>query len=208
MDVIILSKSSKHHKYCVAGINLKTGDFVRLNSEDEMTHGALGNDDMICDDKSSCEVLDIVHIRIKEKKPLPTQPENVIVDQSYQWKKLGKCSVGELVKYLSYKSQSKVFGSNIYCLSEVQAFECNRSLELVRAKNIVLYFQQNAFGQKKSRVDFYINGLWHKAYYMTDPSYYTAKDRTVINDAILLISIPDGEPYFKFISKIFPITGA
>ena len=38
-DIMILTKSSKHHEYCVAGIDCATGKFVRLmsNKDDKMS---------------------------------------------------------------------------------------------------------------------------------------------------------------------------
>ncbi|MEG1958181.1 MAG: hypothetical protein RR071_10690 [Lachnospiraceae bacterium] len=41
MEVAVLTKSSKFGNYCVAGINLASGEFVRLVTEDDTIHGAL-----------------------------------------------------------------------------------------------------------------------------------------------------------------------
>lgn len=203
LDVIILSKSSKHHKYCVAGIDIKSGEFVRLNSDDEIAHGALGLQDMVYGDGSICSVLDIARVCIKGKRPLATQPENVLIDSLFCWQKLGESSLPKLHKYLSSSPRGLIFGTNTISISEDQAISCKRSLELIKATDIYFYKLQSSNGQYKSRIDFKFNGTEHKSYYMTDPSYYSAKDGTRLQEAIMLISIPDGAQYFKFVSKIF-----
>ena len=40
-DIIILTESDKNHAFCVAGIDIHTGRWVRLVTEDEDTDGAL-----------------------------------------------------------------------------------------------------------------------------------------------------------------------
>ena len=40
-EVAILTKSSKYKGYCVAGIDVNTGEWVRFVSDNEQTHGAL-----------------------------------------------------------------------------------------------------------------------------------------------------------------------
>ena len=39
--MVVLTKSSKYGKNCVAGINLGTGEWVRLVTNDESSHGAV-----------------------------------------------------------------------------------------------------------------------------------------------------------------------
>lgn len=202
IDVIILSKSSKHHKYCVAGIDVSTGSFVRLNSEDEVAHGALCEQDMIYENGLKCLVLDIARVIIKRHAPLKTQPENKIIDSRFNWEKLGECNILEIDQYVSKHINGLVFGSNSYIISEDQAVACRRSLELVRATDLHIYRSPNLTGQLKSRIDFKVNNRDHKAYYMTDPELYKVQDGTKIKESLLLVSIPDGAPFFKFVSKI------
>lgn len=40
-EVAILTKSSKFGGFCVAGVDINTGEWVRFVSNDERTHGAL-----------------------------------------------------------------------------------------------------------------------------------------------------------------------
>ena len=43
MRIIIMTESSKFSGKCVAGIDVNTGRWVRLVSDDEETHGAIAN---------------------------------------------------------------------------------------------------------------------------------------------------------------------
>ena len=40
-EVAILTRSSKFKRYCVAGIDINTGEWVRFVSDNEQAHGAL-----------------------------------------------------------------------------------------------------------------------------------------------------------------------
>lgn len=41
IKMVVLTKSSKYGKNCVAGINLVNGNWVRLVTNDESSHGAV-----------------------------------------------------------------------------------------------------------------------------------------------------------------------
>lgn len=203
MDVILLSKSAKHGKYCVAGIHAQTGDFVRLCSEDEVTGGALSLDEMQYDDGSFGATLDVARIFVKGKKPLLTQPENVVIDPNRRWHKIGKCGVTDLDKYFSKESHGLIYGSNSPIATQENVRQSGKSLLLVKANDIVFYKIENAQGVLKSKVDFTVNGTLHEEYSMTDPRFYHVQDREKISNAILLVSIPSDAPFYKFVATIF-----
>lgn len=205
MDIIILSRSSKHGKYCVAGIHLQTGDFVRLCSEDESTHGALSETDLEYDDRSSCAILDVARIYVKGNKPLPTQPENIVIDQSRRWHKLGRYAVNDLDIYLTKEPRGLVYGSTSPIATLEQVIRGGKSLLLVKAKDILFYKTINTYGSRKSKVDFTINGTFHKEYSMTDPRFYYIQDGTTISSAILLISVPEDSSFYKFVATIITV---
>ena len=58
-EVAILTKSSKHGGFCVAGVDLDTGEWVRLVSDDVQSHGALSRRDITYEDRSICTPLDV-----------------------------------------------------------------------------------------------------------------------------------------------------
>ena len=63
-EVAILTRSSKFRGYCVAGIDLNTGEWVRFVSNDTQTHGALSRSDITYEDGSICNPLDIVLVDV------------------------------------------------------------------------------------------------------------------------------------------------
>ena len=46
VEMVVLTKSAKNGGHCVAGIDVDTGNWVRLVSNDLNTHGALSDQDM------------------------------------------------------------------------------------------------------------------------------------------------------------------
>ena len=99
--VIILTKSNKNGGYCVAGIDVNTGEFIRLVSEDNDSHYALSNSDLIYDDeKTYVEPMDIVIVQLKGKQNSWYQPENYIINDEYYFLKVGTASENEVQNYL------------------------------------------------------------------------------------------------------------
>ena len=113
--VIILTKSNKNGGYCVAGIDVNTGEFIRLVSEDNDSHYALSNSDLIYDDeKTYVEPMDIVIVQLKGKQNSWYQPENYIINDEYYFLKVGTASENEVQnylmnqKYIFYNSQNYI----------------------------------------------------------------------------------------------------
>ena len=78
--MVVLTKSAKNGGHCVAGIDVDTGNWVRLVSNDLNTHGALSDQDMQYQDRSYCTPLDIVSVPIIKACPSQYQPENILID--------------------------------------------------------------------------------------------------------------------------------
>ena len=76
MNFVILTKSSKHGKYCVAGIDISNGNWVRLTTDDVNTDGAVSDEDLECIDGRNAQVMDEIEIDV-EPDPDPIQPENM-----------------------------------------------------------------------------------------------------------------------------------
>lgn len=86
-EVAILTKSSKYKGYCVAGIDVNTGEWVRFVSDNEQTHGALSAYDISYADRHICKPLDVVLVEVVEAVPLAHQPENYLINSREYWKK-------------------------------------------------------------------------------------------------------------------------
>ena len=85
-NIVILSKSKKYKNYCVAGKDMKTREWIRLISENDGIHNAIEPSDLIYNDNTEANLLDIVQVTLKdieEKNKNIYQPENYILDNCY-----------------------------------------------------------------------------------------------------------------------------
>ena len=200
-DIVILTKSAKHGKFCVAGIELKTGDWIRLVSSDDDTDGALSNYDMRLLNGGICEPLDLVRVEIEKAVPEKCQTENHLVVYGKRWVKLDELTIEEVVEVHNPTKRPFVFGNNLSYISGIDYMKY--SLLLVEAENINVY--NNEFGSRKA--DFEYNTHCYRGVSVTDPEYYDMKDHT-IKKAYIVVSIPNKDyngKYYKFIAKIFPV---
>jgi hypothetical protein len=89
-DVVVLTLSSKHKAYCVAGINARNGKWLRLTTNNAANDGAVEEWRMYYKDGEKCRVLDKIRVYIKGKNPTPLQPENILLDDACRWLKIGE----------------------------------------------------------------------------------------------------------------------
>lgn len=112
-NIVILTKSKKYkNNLCVAGIDTKTGEWVRIVSDDESIQCAVNPKDMLYEDGSSAEILDKVTISLLEHVPSYYQPENYIFDDSKYWIKTGHASINELLSLHPFEEREFIFYDN------------------------------------------------------------------------------------------------
>jgi hypothetical protein len=206
-DVAILTKSSKNKGYCVAGIDTQSGRWIRLVSSDTETHGSLQNKHMQYEDGGFCRILDVVRVQVKSDCPLPHQPENVLIDEQYFWKKIGECSLRDILKAHPPEIHDFIFG-NLNCyITEDEIDSIGYSLMLIEVTQLVISQVQNSFGKRKTKASFRYGHHCYNLLSVTDPSYYNVEDQTKLDKALLIVSLPDAplpeNQYFKFIAQIY-----
>lgn len=131
IEMICLAVSRKTGGKCVAGIDLKTGEWVRPvrpGGQDLTVR------DIEYEDGSTPQLLDIISVPVIRTEPLRYQPENIVIDPEYYWEKRGRYKVRDLEQFL-FKGDH-IFGDFNDRLSEVAALTLNHSLTLVRANGI------------------------------------------------------------------------
>lgn len=101
-EIIILTKSDKRAGYCVAGIDKKTGEWIRVISSNNATEHAVPGADLICDDGKEVDIYDIVEIEFIRVAPTNVQPENYLYNEKVQWKKKGKSNLDEVLRIHDY----------------------------------------------------------------------------------------------------------
>lgn len=110
VKMIILTKSSKNGGFCVAGINVETGSWIRLVTEDPYTDGAVPEDDAKYSNGNPVEVLDCVEVNLIKHLPTKAQQENYVY-QRVCWKFVKKYSIDEVLKIHPLDVTEKIFGS-------------------------------------------------------------------------------------------------
>lgn len=203
LNVLILTMSSKYKKYCVVGIDIDNGKWVRLVSNDEKSHGALSKKNILYRNNTICKPLDIVTVSIIKDKPLKYQPENVLIDCDSPWNKIRSIDIHELIKFHEPEKHDFIFGDTCPYIKEWVIQRVGSSVVLVEVYNLNIYHTLD----RKTKAKFTYNGKAYNNISVTDPEYYDSEPYK-IEKAFLVVSLPDSPyngNYYKFIAKIFPI---
>jgi hypothetical protein len=206
-EIIILTKSSKHGGYCVAGLGAEDGVWYRLVTSRDDTRWAVSEGCMTYKDGSPCQPLDIARIYVKEPLPSKRQPENILIDTRLYWEKTGESSLDSILSIHPGERRNFLLGNDSHRLRWREMMKLGRSLELVYAENMVIKKTSSSRGKPKTKAELTYNGIRYGNMSVTDPEYYGVPDGTAISGAFIVASVPDA-PYrdgyfYKFIAKIF-----
>ena len=203
--MVVLTMSSKYGGYCVAGLDITNGKWIRLVSEDVETHGALKQNDVIYQNGMCCSPLDVIQVPVIASRPLQYQPENVLIDSEKRWEKLGVIDLKDVFQMHPPESHPYLLGNQYPYITEEKVGALGYSLVLVKVENFVLTHPS----PMKTKANFSYRCTEYKNISVTDPVFYTYSDSWFTPEAVLVISLPDS-PYpenrfYKFIAKIFPL---
>lgn len=206
--VAILTKSSKFKGYCVAGIDINTGEWVRFVSDNKQAHGALSTDDISYADRRICKPLDVVSVDVVGAAPLAHQPENYLVDSQAYWRKTGECYLSEVLNVHPAEVRPYIYGNTSPFIDGEDIDNIDYSLTLVRVSSLTISQTINFNNQPKTKASFIYNGEWYNNMSVTDPDYYSVQSGTRFSSAYLVISLPDtpfpANCYYKFVAQIYP----
>lgn len=209
MDVVILTKSCKHGGYCVTGIDIHSGRWVRLVSSDEESHGALFDRHILYENGTLCNVLDVATVPVLRKAPIQYQPENILIAENVPWKYIKKLSIKDVLKIHPNEGYYYIFGNEDYCITEEQISTVGHSLELIKVYDVVITHQQNQEGKLKTKAGFRYMFHTYQKIAVTDPDFFHVPDQTYIAQAIIVMSLPSipyhERRYYKFVAKIFTL---
>ena len=205
IDIAILTKSAKNGGYCVAGVDVKSGRWIRLVSGDEESHGALFDQDMQYRNGSGCRILDVVRVPILRDVPTDYQPENVLINENEYWEKISELSIDDVLEIHPTETHACLLGNIYPYITEERIESVGHSLILVKVRDLVITHPhaRSTKAEFKYRLNTYENMS------VTDHDFYSTPDQTRIEKAILVMSLPDApyqeRRYYKFIAKIFPL---
>ena len=208
MNLVILTKSSKHGKYCVAGIDVSNGNWVRLTTDDANTDGAVSDEDLECIDGRNAQVMDEIEIDV-EPDPDPIQPENMkLIPRNGLPRFIQQCDLNMVLQIHSAERENYVFFTR-YKTIKPEYINNPKSLMLIEVRNLVVEEKNN-----KAVASFDYAANRYTDIYVTDPEMYPIIDSGDVIEslnAFLVVSL--GKPYisrvtderlcYKFVAKIF-----
>lgn len=215
----ILAASKKYNNYCIAGIDLETGDWIRLISDDNSIEHAVRQQDMKYSDGSYASVLDTIKVEIIKHKPNFYQPENYVFDKGYYWIKSGKMSVTEVIRKFGISENKYIFHNDDPYLTPKFLTELadgrKYSLIIVKPKNTYIRITQWEDKPKKARAIFDYNNdtydlpitdiLFSDSITTRSIGTYNYSDR----DFVFVISLgapsPHDDLHYKLIAQVLEI---
>lgn len=203
--MVVLTKSSKYGNNCVAGINLSNGEWVRLVTEDDTSHGAVSDEDLICKDGRRVKVLDVIDAPILEMCNDCVQPENVLLDLNTYIERKGRMTMDEVLEIHPLEVKRNILGNDYGYITEARVNTVGYSLIIVEVFDLVISQEENPYGKPKTKARFIYQGTEYKNMSVTDDKFYSIQSGTIFERAILVVSIgtPYNGKYYKFVSAIF-----
>ena len=201
-QICILTKSLKDHDYCVAGIDITTGKWIRLVTTKD--GGAFPKE--MLDDKHFKE-LNVLEVEVKQNVPFHVQIENWLIDEKAEIKKIGSLTKHQIFTLHPIEKPNEIFGTLGNELQRNEIKSLNHSLEMVNVKDLVLDTSMKGDGRHHYKVKFEYNGHEYN-FALTDPKYRNEDfDQTRIPSATIIVSIPavpygENDLYYKFVAKI------
>ena len=217
---IVLAKSKKHKKFCVAGktyISGNIGEWVRPVNPKNDDSDALTHTDIEYSDKRHPGLLDITSFTYFNKAQHPIQRENLAIDPGFYWGKIGVFKNNELKKLLDtpptlwHINNSSYNGKNDRFLTSLIKAPI-QSLYFINVKNLSIRVKREGsdFGNdlKRFRGLFTYNSIDY-GLIITDPQIYSdfgqlKEDTYDVGECFLTLSTaPHSDGYcYKFIAAI------
>ena len=158
--LIILAASAKYNNFCVAGVDIETGKWIRPISEREDLEEAVPLEDLEYPDGSKVELLDVVEIKFSDRSANnPIQPENFFYNAKYFWQKVGRVTLQEVIDGRGFDLRDKIFFSDERSIfgADVENFSERESLLLLPVENLFIAIEE-AEDHKKFFADFDYRG--------------------------------------------------
>jgi hypothetical protein len=203
-EIIVLAMSEKYGNYCIAGIDISTGKWIRPMSERKDLFGAVPLDIKYNNGKKP-KILDIAKINFIRYEPNRTQTENYVYDSSQRWIKKGTFSKNDLPKYINrnkyifFNDDKKLEPKDILNIPKIKRY----SLTLVKPLTIDINIK--TFEQKNITISFNYNNINYEYIKVTDPIFkneYLSHDDgwETLSNCFLVLSL--GEEWKGYLWKM------
>ena len=158
--LVILAASAKHNNFCVAGVDVDTGEWVRPISEKTELEEAVPLEDLKYPDGSRVELLDVAEIKFSDRAVNnPIQPENFFYNEKYFWQKVGRVTLQEVIDERGFDLRDKIFFSDERLIfgADVEKISDRESLLLLPVENLFISIEEDE-DHKKFFADFTYRG--------------------------------------------------
>lgn len=217
-DIICLANSRKMQGRCVAGKDISTKEWVRPISNRE--YEELSVAEIRLKGKHSLNLLDIVRIPCKTKKPSKHQPENILIDDG-SWEKVDEFDPKLLDSICDHPKSLWLLGEHDdrVPIEYFDKIKSESSLFLIKPSGLFLrradYTDLNGVTKRKLRAIFSYNGKQYN-FGITDPlveSEYRNKPESDyrISGGKLYLCVSLGEPApwdkccYKFVAGLIKV---
>ncbi|MEN1761572.1 dual OB domain-containing protein [Anoxynatronum sibiricum] len=203
-SIILLTKSKKYRNYCIAGIDINNGEWVRIVSNDTNIHYAVKQEDIMYENNEEAEIFDIIAIECEKDRKSYYQSENYIFDNAYYWEKIGKATINDVLaikpcenrNFIFYDTNKKVASDYLKTINSDDIY----SLMLICPTNVEIIVKQWSHDEeKKITMNFEYNSNRYRYIPITD-EIFNNQHRTKIDgnyslhyNPILIMSL--GEMY-------------
>ena len=219
--IVLLTKSRKHGGYCTAGVDVETGEWVRIVSSGyDKTTDEIDEDELTYLDGTKAECLDVIQIECVGWRPNYYQPENYVMNRTKKWIKLGEATIDNVLAIHPFEEKQYLFFNSSYRVEDeiLQNIEddLKSSLSMIKIDNPIIIVSTKPWAQdeKSVTVKFWYNGNLYSYIRTTDDEffgeYYDCEDGEYHLSGSYIAIISLGELYerdnnhYKLIAKVFP----
>ena len=158
--LVILAESAKYNNFCVAGVDMETGKWIRPISQKAEPEEAVPLDDLKYPDGSRVELLDVAEIKFSDRAVNnPIQPENFFYNEKYFWQKVGRATLQEVIDKRGFDMRDKIFFNDERSIfgADVEKISARESLLLLPMENLFIEVEEDK-EHKKFFADFEYRG--------------------------------------------------
>ena len=206
-EIIIMAISAKNHNFCVGGIDTRTGEWIRLVSNDKTICEALTSKMITFETGEKCSPLDKIRVSIIKEVSMGHQPENLLIDETKKLKKIKKVSLDEVLQIHPVENGRedvrRFLENECPYFDDKEILKIKRSLYLIEVRNLKIY--KNKYN--KYKVAFNYLGKDYINISMTDPTHFSMSNYSY-DIAMIVLSLgrePFKGKYYKYVVRIFTL---
>lgn len=216
-EIVLLAKSWKNRGFCVGGVDIGTGEWIRIVSSPELGSPGITEAQMRCEDGRVPGVLDRVLVPLMKRVPSGLHCENWLMACDRPWEYVQTEDQEAFLGQIRSTSLSPLFYTPESSLDadfvNIVPSQDRYSLALARPKEVRIRSDFNG-KRKKFKASFSLDGYHYLNVCVTDPDFqdrFGQNDSFILTNPTLVMSLsepfsPGGgshKRYYKLIARIF-----